>query len=61
MPQPIYVASYAIPATHFLEILRGVVLRGADLADVLPSAYALAAATVVVLAVAVARFRKQLA
>jgi ribosome-dependent ATPase len=61
MPLPIRWLSAAIPSTHFLEILRGVVLRGADLADILPSVLALGAATVVVLGVAVARFRKQLA
>ncbi len=61
MPEPIWLLSFTLPATHFLEILRGVVLRGADLADVAPSAYGLAAVTFVVLAVAVARFRKQLA
>ena len=61
MPTPIYWASFAIPATHFLEILRGVVLRGADLADVMPSAVGLAVVTACVLVAAVARFRKQLA
>jgi hypothetical protein len=30
MPFPIYLASFAIPATYFLEILRGIILRGAD-------------------------------
>ena len=57
----IYALSYAIPATHFLEILRGVVLRGADLTDLMPSVQALAIVTFVVLAIAVARFKKQLA
>ena len=61
MPAPIRIASVAIPATHFLEILRGVVLRGADLADLMPSVQGLAIVTLVVLVVAVARFKKQLA
>lgn len=61
MPEPIYWISFTIPVTHFLEILRGVVLRGADLADLVPSVAWLAGATVVVLSLAVARFRKQLA
>jgi ABC transporter DrrB family efflux protein len=60
MPEPIWLVSFAIPATHFLEILRGVVLRGADFADLLPSTIGLSIATAVVLGVAVARFRKQL-
>jgi ABC transporter DrrB family efflux protein len=58
MPTPIYLATFAIPATHFLEILRGVVLRGADLVDLLPSVQALAVVTALVLAAAVARFTK---
>jgi len=58
MPTPIYLASFAIPATHFLEILRGVVLRGADLTDLAPSVQGLAAITAVVLVAAIARFRK---
>ena len=29
MPTPIYALSHAIPATYFIEILRGLVLRGA--------------------------------
>jgi len=34
MPGPIYLMTFAIPATHFVEILRGVILRGADLSDI---------------------------
>ena len=61
MPLPIWWASFAIPVTHFVEILRGVVLRGADLRDLLPSVQALAISTAAVLLLAVARFRKRLA
>ena len=61
MPELIYAVTFLIPATYFLEILRGVILRGADLVDLLPHIAGLAACTVAVLGVAVARFRKQLA
>src|SRR5262245_1325785 len=61
MPYPIYLLSFAIPVTYFVEILRGVVLRGADLADLMPSVQGLTIVTAVVLAVALARFKKQLA
>ncbi len=35
MPLPIYLITFAIPVTYFIEILRGVVLRGADFIDLL--------------------------
>ncbi|HEX5105706.1 MAG TPA: ABC transporter permease, partial [Pirellulaceae bacterium] len=33
MPLPIYILTFGIPATYFIEILRGIVLRSADLWD----------------------------
>ncbi len=61
MPGPIYLATYVIPVTYYLEILRGIVLRGADLIDVLPAVTGLVISTVVILAFSLLRFRKQLA
>jgi ribosome-dependent ATPase len=61
MPAPIYLLSFAIPVTYFLEILRGVVLRGADFIDLVPQVIGLAACSVVILVLSVTRFRKQLA
>lgn len=61
MPLPLYWLSFGIPVTYFVEILRGIVLRGADLIDLLPQTIGLATCCVIVLAVSVARFRKQLA
>ena len=61
MPTPIYLLSFAIPVTYFIEALRGIVLRGADAVDLLPQALALGVCTTLILALAVARFRKQLA
>ncbi len=61
MPLPLYWLSFAIPVTYFVEILRGIVLRGADLIDLLPQATGLATCSLLVLAISVARFRKQLA
>ncbi|MBX7166302.1 MAG: ABC transporter permease [Pirellulales bacterium] len=60
MPAPIYAITFAIPATYFLEILRGIILRGADLRDLVPQVIGLVACSVVILSLAVARFRKQL-
>ena len=61
MPFPIYIASFAIPATYFLEILRGIILRGASLMDLVPQAIGLAVCSVVILTLSLARFHKQLA
>ncbi|MEI8380318.1 MAG: ABC transporter permease [Planctomycetota bacterium] len=60
MPFPIYVVSFAIPATYFLEILRGIILRGADLFDLIPQVIGLVLCCIAVLSISLARFRKQL-
>ncbi|MEI7836721.1 MAG: ABC transporter permease, partial [Planctomycetota bacterium] len=60
MPLPIYVLTFFIPVTYFLEILRGIVLRGADLQDLLPHIAGLAACTIAVLGISLARFRKKI-
>src|SRR5690606_38174998 len=36
MPLIIYLATFAIPVTYYIEMLRGIVLRGADFRDLLP-------------------------
>ncbi len=61
MPLPIYLVTFAIPVTYFLEILRGVVLRGAGFADLVPDVVGLLICTLVVFAVSLGRFHKQLA
>jgi len=61
MPAPIYLLSFVIPVTYFIEILRGVVLRGADFVDLIPQVIGLSACTVVILVLSVGRFRKQVA
>jgi ribosome-dependent ATPase len=60
MPLPIYLVTFAIPVTYFLEILRGLILRGAGWLDLWPHIAGLSACCAVVLALSVARFRKQL-
>jgi len=49
-----------LPLTHFLRLIRGVMLRGADLAELWPDVLALLAFTVVMMTLAIARFRKRL-
>ena len=60
MPDIIYPLTFLIPVTYFIEILRGIVLRGADFFDLLPFVIGLSLCCAVVLTVSVARFRKQL-
>jgi len=60
MPLPIYLITFLIPVTYFLEILRGIILRGAGFIDLLPWSVGLAIATIVVLGISISRFRKTL-
>lgn len=60
MPFPIYLVTFCIPVTYFIEILRGIVLRGADLGDLLPAICGLAVCGVLVLWLSVLRFQKRL-
>lgn len=61
MPGPLYLLSFGIPVTYFLNILRGVVVRGAGLLDLLPDLVGLGIITVILLAAATLRFRKSMA
>jgi len=61
MPTPIYLLTYLIPVTYFLEILRGIVLRGADFKDLWPHVIGLAICGTVIFSISISRFRKQLA
>ena len=49
-----------LPMTHFMRLIRGVVLRGADLAELSNELSILGAFILVAMTVAVARFRKRL-
>lgn len=60
MPLPIYAISTILPVTYFVEILRGVILRGADFADIAPSVLGLGVCCVAILTYSLTRFRKQL-
>ncbi len=60
MPLPIYLVTFGIPATYFIEILRGIVLRGADFLDLVPSVVGLTVCGFVVLWMSVMRFQKRL-
>ena len=60
MPRIIQYATYLIPLRYFLEIVRGVFLKGSGIAELWPQALALLGLGVAILTLAVARFRETL-
>jgi ABC-type multidrug transport system ATPase subunit/ABC-type multidrug transport system permease subunit len=60
MPRFAQVLSTALPLTHFLRIIRGVVLKGAGFAELAPEVLALAIILGVLVALTSLRFRKKL-
>ncbi len=60
MPEPAQWVGRLLPLTHFVVMVRGIVLRGATLADLVPSLQALGVFFVVAMGAAVLRFRKRL-
>src|SRR6185369_222498 len=49
MPLPIYLITFVIPVTYYLEILRGIILRGAELVDLMPYVIGLVTCAAVIL------------
>ena len=60
MPKPAQWIAEILPLTHFVRLIRGVMLRGAGLGEQWPEVLALLAFAVLVMAVATLRFRKRL-
>jgi ABC-2 type transport system permease protein len=60
MPTVIQYAAYLIPLRYFLEIVRGVFLKGAGFAELWPQALALLGLGVAIFSLSVARFRETL-
>ena len=60
MPFIIYLISCVLPVTYFIEILRGIVLRGADFHLLLPHIFGLLICLVVVLGLSLTLFKKQI-
>jgi ABC-2 type transport system permease protein len=60
MPHTAQMIAEVLPATHFMRMIRGVVLRDASLSDLSTDAWFLAAFTVVGLIVATLKFQKSL-
>jgi ribosome-dependent ATPase len=61
MPAILQWLGYAIPLTYFLEILRGIILRGAGIAELWPSVVAMLLLGLVLISVASARFSRRTA
>jgi len=60
MPKAVQWLAEVLPLTHFLRLIRGVMLRGAGLWEMWGDVLALAAFTLVMMAAAILRFRKRL-
>jgi len=58
MPHPIRELGLLIPLTYFLEILRGIILKGVGMDVLWPPVVALAAFGVIVFSLSANRFRK---
>jgi ABC-2 type transport system permease protein len=60
MPRLAQLLAEVLPLTHFVRIVRGIILRGANLSEIGRELWPLAAFCAVMLALAIARFRKRL-
>jgi ABC-2 type transport system permease protein len=60
MPRAIQWFAEILPLTHFLRLIRGIMLRGAGLFELWHEVLALVAFTAVMMAAAILRFRKRL-
>jgi len=60
MPRPAQWIAEILPLTHFLRLVRGIMLRAADLSQLWPSLAALGVFILVMMTIAVARVRKRL-
>jgi ABC-type multidrug transport system permease subunit len=58
MPGPIYVISFALPVTYFLQVLRGVIVRGASFGELFHNGLALSLLAISLILISTARFRK---
>jgi ABC-2 type transport system permease protein len=60
MPRPAQIIAEALPLTHFIRLIRGVMLRGASLQELLGELYVLGGFIVVLMTLAIMRFSKRL-
>jgi ABC-2 type transport system permease protein len=60
MPRPAQIIAEVLPMTHFMRLIRGVILRGADLSDLASELAILGVFIVVAMTFAILRFAKRL-
>ena len=60
MPLPIYAVTFLIPVTYYMEVLRGIIIRGADLSTLWDEALLLGAMTAGLVTLSLLRFRRTL-
>lgn len=60
MPQLVQWLAEALPLTHFLRLIRGIMLRGASIEELWPDVLAMLAFTTIMMSAAILRFRKRL-
>jgi ABC-type multidrug transport system permease subunit len=58
-PAPIQVLSYMLPTTYFIEILRGLIVRGATIQDLMQPLLIMTAIGVLILGISIFTFRKR--
>ncbi|MFI5368984.1 MAG: ABC transporter permease [Spirochaetia bacterium] len=60
MPRVFQLVSAAVPATYFMQIIRGIILKGNTIVDVLPQAVILLGMDILLVALSVRSFRVRL-
>lgn len=58
LPLPLYVIGRILPATHMIEIMRGIVLRDAGFTELWPNVVALIVISTILMTLSVRRFKK---
>jgi ABC-2 type transport system permease protein len=60
MPLPFYWLSFCLPATYMIDITRGIILRGAGLAELWSDAFILFGMGLLILMIAARRFKRMI-
>ncbi len=60
MPRAAQIIAEILPMTHFMRLIRGIMLRGAELSQLSMEVYALVIFTIITMSFAILRFKKRL-